>query len=73
MSDEQRNEETEVEAHRTGIHASDEPRDEAETGDEVEGHGGGSRFSGPSKLSANDETEDEVEGHASKTSNPKYS
>jgi hypothetical protein len=72
MSDEQRNEETEVEAHRHGIHASDEPRDEAETDDEVEGHGGGPKYSGP-KFSANDEAEDEVEGHASKVSHPKYS
>jgi hypothetical protein len=39
MSEEQRNDETEVEAHKTGVHASDEPRDEAETDDEVEAHG----------------------------------
>ncbi len=72
MSDEQRNEETEVEAHRTGIHASDEPRDEAETNDEVEGHGPG-KLSTPSKFSANDEAEDEVEGHGpGKLSGPKY-
>ena len=44
MSEEQRNEETEVEAHHrhrvsgTNYSASDEPRDEAETDDEVEGH-----------------------------------
>jgi hypothetical protein len=37
MSDEQRNEETEVEAHGTGYDANNEPRDEAET-DEVEAH-----------------------------------
>ncbi len=40
MSEEQRNEETEVEGHTHGDrHANDEPRDEAETNDEVEGHG----------------------------------
>jgi hypothetical protein len=41
MSEEQRNEETEVEAHKgpgQGLSASDEPRDE--TDDEVEAHKG---------------------------------
>ena len=45
MSEEQFNEETEVEAHGGGrvsdahrFSATDEPRDEAETDDEVEGH-----------------------------------
>jgi hypothetical protein len=46
MSEEQHNEETEVEAHGSGhkvdrpqkFSASDEPRDEVETDDEVEGH-----------------------------------
>jgi hypothetical protein len=77
MSEEQRNEETEVEAHGqrtsgTRASANDEPRDETE----VEAHG--QRTSG-TRASANDEprdeaeTEDEVEGHASKTSHPKYS
>jgi hypothetical protein len=64
MSEEQRNEETEVEAHKTGIHASDEPRDEAE----VEGHA--SKVNRPGVLSANDESEDEVEGHVSKVNRP---
>jgi hypothetical protein len=42
MSDEQRNEENEVEAHGPKGHtldANNEPRDEAETDDEVEAHG----------------------------------
>ncbi|HEY4235708.1 MAG TPA: hypothetical protein VGM45_00045 [Gaiellaceae bacterium] len=69
MSEEQRNEETEVEAHgqRTSgqrVSANDEP------GDEVEAHG--QRTSGQ-RVSANDEPEDEVEGHVSKASHPKYS
>jgi hypothetical protein len=38
MSEEQRNEETEVEGHVSHLDASDEPRDEAATEDEVEGH-----------------------------------
>jgi hypothetical protein len=38
MSDEQRNEETEVEGHANKLNTNDEPRDEAETEDEVEGH-----------------------------------
>ena len=43
MSEEQHNEETEVEAHGsrvsgTRISANDEPRDEVEGDDEVEGH-----------------------------------
>jgi hypothetical protein len=39
MSDEQRkDEETEVEAHATRASANDEPSDEAENDDEVEGH-----------------------------------
>jgi hypothetical protein len=41
MSDEQRNEENEVEAHGPKGHtldANNEPRDEAETDDEVEAH-----------------------------------
>jgi hypothetical protein len=44
MSEEQHNEETEVEAHGIGkvdnprFAANDEPRDEAETDDDVEGH-----------------------------------
>ncbi len=66
MSDEQRNEETEVEAHQTGSHASDEPRDEAED----EGHA--SRVNRPGALSANDEPGDEaeVEGHAWRLDGP---
>ena len=70
MSEEQRNEETEVEAHKHGVHANDEPRDEAE----VEGHITGGKSSWP-KPSANDEPEDEVEGHISggKSSIPKPS
>ena len=53
MSEEQRNEETEVEAHgqKTShpqkFWASDEPRDEAETDDEVEAHGGIGKTSHP--------------------------
>ena len=44
MSEEQRSEETEVEAHKHGVHANEEPRDEAE----VEGHiGGGGKSSIP--------------------------
>ena len=39
MSDEQRNEEEiEVEAHTNRAGANDEPREDAETDDEVEGH-----------------------------------
>lgn len=39
MSDEQRNEEeTEVEGHLKKYGANDEPREDAETEDEVEGH-----------------------------------
>jgi hypothetical protein len=40
MSEEQRNEENEVEAHHRGRNydANQEPRDEAETDDEVEAH-----------------------------------
>jgi hypothetical protein len=38
MSDEQRNEETEVEAHRLRGGANEEPRDELESDDEVEAH-----------------------------------
>jgi hypothetical protein len=57
MSDEQRNEETEVEGHGAfppKYGANDEP------GDEVEGHG-----AFPPKYGANDEPseDDEVEGH----------
>ncbi len=67
MSEEQFNEETEVEGHKHGVHANEEPRDEAETNDEVEGHlGKGQRTSSPANLSANDEAEDEVEGHLGK-------
>jgi hypothetical protein len=55
MSEEQRNEETEVEAHKHGVHANEEPRDEAEDNDEVEGHGITPKLSGPSSLGANDE------------------
>jgi hypothetical protein len=51
MSDEQRNEETEVEAHASQRYgANDEP------GDEVEGHA--------SHVGQSDEADDEVEGHA---------
>ncbi len=54
MSEEQFNEETEVEAHGSGkvsdVHkfsASDEPRDEADSGDDVEAHGLGGKTSHP--------------------------
>ncbi|MGH2977316.1 MAG: hypothetical protein ACRDKC_02940 [Gaiellaceae bacterium] len=71
MSEEQRNEETEVEAHRYGIRANDEPQDE------VEGHGGSSRLSKGSYTASDEprdeaETDDEVEGHASKVNHPKF-
>ena len=68
MSEEQRNEETEVEAHGPhpgqGLSANDEPR---ETDDEVEAHG---KHPGQG-LSANDEPDDEVEGHIMKVDRPK--
>jgi hypothetical protein len=62
MSDEQRNEETEVEGHGAfppKYGANDEP------GDEVEGHG-----AFPPKYGANDEPreDDEVEGHVHRRS-----
>ena len=51
MSDEQRNEETEVEGHVSPrVHLNDEPTDE------VEGHVS-------PRVHRNDEPEDEVEGH----------
>jgi hypothetical protein len=53
MSDEQRNEETEIEAHGPHYGANEEP------GDEVDGHG--AHF-GASDESSDDD--DEVEGHA---------
>ena len=66
MSEEQRNEETEVEAHGQRVSgqrvsANDEPGDEAE----VEAHG--QRVSGQ-RVSLNEEPGDEVEGHVQKLS-----
>jgi hypothetical protein len=52
MSEEQRNEETEVEAHGPHYGANDE------AGDEIEAHG--------PHYGANDEADDEVEGHMSR-------
>ena len=67
MSEEQRSEETEVEAHGQ-IQARDSARTTSRTDDEVEAHG-----PHPGQgLSANDETDDEVEAHL-KFSRPRHS
>ena len=71
MSDEQRNEETEVEAHKTAIHASDEPRDEAETDERGRGPRRGRRSASGAQRERR--AEDEVEGHVHKANHPKYS